>query len=258
MTSIRRRPVAPRLAFAALLAGVGVLALAACTQEGPAAPRDMASGAEPVLMFNTLPVRAQALDGFLPVMRANVAASRQEAGNLSFDVYQREEGGSDLFLFERWESPAALDAHMQTPHLRAVADAASTALGEPEQSVRLREISEPAPWREPSDAATTRNLIVSLSVRPERREEFVAALLGTVAPSRAAPGNLVFDVYEDVNDPNTLVILERWTSVVAHEAHLTQPYNEPLNAIFEQSLAAPLAEGRRLLRDVSAPQGGQP
>lgn len=140
---------------------------------------------------------------------------------------------------------------MQTPHLRAVAEAAQNALAGPEVSVRLRALSETAPWPAVADPDATRNLIISLQIRPERRAAFVEALLATVAPSRAAPGNLGFDVYEDINDPNALVIVERWTAPAAHEAHLAQPYNAPLNAIFEDSLARPLAEGRRLLRDVS-------
>lgn len=210
-------------------------------------------GDEPVIMLVTLPIQEDSLGEFLPVMQRNVQQSRLESGNISFDVYQRETGESDLFLFERWETQAALDEHMQTAHLLAVETALEHTLreGEDPATVHLIALSDSAPQQTIPSPQTTRNVVVSLYIKPEAREAFVAALLATVEPSRAAPGNYEFDVYQDVSDPNALVIVERWESVAAHEAHLEQPYNEPLNAIFESSLARPLGEGRRLLSDVA-------
>lgn len=236
-----------------LRAGALAAALALTFGAASACADTRADTDEAVTMFVTLPIQPDALESFLPVMRENIAGSRAEPGNISFDVYRSEGGGADLFLIERWESEAALDTHMQTPHLQAVITRVETDLRAPAEEVRLTRLSDPAPWPEVDDPLPTRNLIVSLQIRPERRDEFVEALLATVEPARAAPGAIVFDVYQHEDDPNALVIIERWESPQAHEAHLEQPYNEPLNAIFEESLARPLAEGRRLLSDVSVP-----
>lgn len=39
---------------------------------------------------------------------------RKEEGCLEYEIYQKE---ADLFVFERWESRDALDAHLKTEHM---------------------------------------------------------------------------------------------------------------------------------------------
>lgn len=206
------------------------------------------------IMLVTLPLHEEALDDFMPIMHENVRESRAEPGNIAFNVYSLEDGGSDLFLVELWESEEALASHMETPHLGAVETAVETALRAPATTVNLVELSPTVAPAEIPSPATTRNVIVSLQLLPEERDAFVEVLLDTVEPSRSAPGNLGFDVYQDIEDPNAIVLVERWESAEAHEAHLEQDYNEPLNAIFESSIAEPLVDGpdgRRLAQDVS-------
>jgi quinol monooxygenase YgiN len=43
----------------------------------------------------------------------------QEAGCLEYSIYQKDKKSNDLFLFERWESREALDAHLATDHMKA-------------------------------------------------------------------------------------------------------------------------------------------
>ena len=51
------------------------------------------------------------------VLRELVAVTRAETGCLLYDLHVRE-GDPTLFMFyERWESDAALDAHLTSPHV---------------------------------------------------------------------------------------------------------------------------------------------
>jgi quinol monooxygenase YgiN len=43
-------------------------------------------------------------------------ASREEPGCLSFDAYLKTGDANSLVLLERYESPAAFEAHRATPH----------------------------------------------------------------------------------------------------------------------------------------------
>jgi len=213
-----------------------------------------ASAAEPVLLFNTLPIRADVQAEFLPVMQNNAQQTRKEPGNTSFDVFMAEDGDSTIYLFEQWQDQAALDAHMETPHLQAVAARAGSAMepGRTESSIRLEKLS---PDREPAAAlpANTRNVIVTLHVDPDYRDRMQQALLDVVDDSRAAPGNLRYDVYCQVDDPNAFVVFERWASVEAHETHLALPYNAPLGQLLEVALTRPIADTRLLLEDAAPP-----
>ena len=49
-------------------------------------------------------------------------ASRAEEGNIKYDYYIPTDGSSDLFLLEKWRDKEALSEHMQTPHLKRLAE----------------------------------------------------------------------------------------------------------------------------------------
>jgi quinol monooxygenase YgiN len=54
----------------------------------------------------------------MPVARATLAASRQEAGCLAYSyAFDVEERGL-VHVFEQWESPAHLEAHFREPHMK--------------------------------------------------------------------------------------------------------------------------------------------
>jgi quinol monooxygenase YgiN len=46
----------------------------------------------------------------------NIAGTRTEAGNLSYDMHSHIEDGNRLVLVECWESRAHLSAHFNAPH----------------------------------------------------------------------------------------------------------------------------------------------
>ena len=59
------------------------------------------------------------------------AASRQEAGNLRFDVLQHAMRGNHFTVIEQWRNQDALDAHVATVHARAYRDALQPLTGSP-------------------------------------------------------------------------------------------------------------------------------
>lgn len=239
-----------KLPLLMMATGIGLAAT-----DGIAASNDTAHSN--IIMLNTLPVSPEALDSFLPVMQNNAQRSREESGNISFDVFQKESGSPTIFLFEQWKSKDALDTHMQTPHLNAVIDAAGTAMqkGLKEDSLKLQKLTSDD---EPTDIETplqTRNVLVKLQAKPEQLEALIAALMDVAKPSRGAEGNIRWDVYQGIENPNTLVIFERWQSIEDHERHQIQPYNQPVVSVMETALAEPIStENRFLLKDVSVQQ----
>ena len=44
--------------------------------------------------------------------------TRREAGCLQYQLYQNNQDSQDLVFVEEWESDAAVDAHLQTIHIR--------------------------------------------------------------------------------------------------------------------------------------------
>lgn len=66
------------------------------------------------------------------------------------------------------------------------------------------------------------------SIDPARRDEFLAFIRGIIPGERQTPGIVSFDVYEDVVEVNTFLMVEQWedeaalddyTETEAYEAH---------------------------------------
>lgn len=48
-----------------------------------------------------------------------IESTRQEQGNISYELLASTEDENVLLMFEKWESKEALDIHMQTEHFKA-------------------------------------------------------------------------------------------------------------------------------------------
>jgi (4S)-4-hydroxy-5-phosphonooxypentane-2,3-dione isomerase len=68
-------------------------------------------------------------------------------------------------------------------------------------------------------------LVVSLNVKPDMREQFLAAAQDDSTCSvRDEPGCLRFDVLQDVNDENRYYFYEVYRDDAAFAAHATMPH----------------------------------
>lgn len=55
---------------------------------------------------------------FLEAFRINYEGTRQEPGNLRFDVLRDPNDENNFLIYEVFESEAALDEHRKTPHYK--------------------------------------------------------------------------------------------------------------------------------------------
>lgn len=76
----------------------------------------------------TFQVVSGKMDGFLPLMLDNAAASReQEAGCHRFDVLTDQAKPDQVFLYELYTDRAAFNAHCESPHFKSF-NAATSAM----------------------------------------------------------------------------------------------------------------------------------
>jgi len=73
-----------------------------------------------------------------------IAPTRAEAGNLLYDLHQAPDQPAIFYFHEQWQDEAALQRHMETPHLKALAQAAEGLQVEPFSVLITRMISPPA------------------------------------------------------------------------------------------------------------------
>ncbi len=51
------------------------------------------------------------------VLKALIAPTRRDPGHIRYDLHRDLENPRAFVFYETWESKAALDAHLETPHL---------------------------------------------------------------------------------------------------------------------------------------------
>lgn len=69
-----------------------------------------------------------------------VEKTRAEPGCRAFTLHDNWENGKELYLYEVWDTEAALDEHHEQPYTRAVFDSYQNWLSQPVEIIRLRQI----------------------------------------------------------------------------------------------------------------------
>jgi quinol monooxygenase YgiN len=70
-----------------------------------------------VATFEARPGREARLKKMLTSL---LAPTRQEAGCINYDLHQSPDKPGRFLFHENWTSQAALDAHLQSPHMKAM------------------------------------------------------------------------------------------------------------------------------------------
>ncbi len=66
--------------------------------------------------------------------------------------------------------------------------------------------------------------IAKFIAKPGREEELHKALLTLLAPTRAEPGCISYELYQNVENPRIFTMTECFESKDAFDVHSTQPY----------------------------------
>jgi quinol monooxygenase YgiN len=90
----------------------------------------------------TLIVRVQVKEGaekqFEAAFAKAIPATRKEKGNLAYDLNRDTQDPSRYLVYERWKDLTALEAHLKTPHIKALlAELPKVTVGPPESQVLL-------------------------------------------------------------------------------------------------------------------------
>lgn len=72
-----------------------------------------------VTVAGSIPVKPECREAAVAACAVMAAATKPEAGCLMYDFYCDLADPCRLFVFEEWESRAALDVHTATPHMAA-------------------------------------------------------------------------------------------------------------------------------------------
>ena len=161
--------------------------------------------------------------------------TRTEDGNLRSEVLTRIGQPHQFAMLEAWTDQAAFDAH--------AASTGATRLRDGLQAIRIAPldcrahvgVSVGPLGREAGGTVVW--VATHVDVVPPRKDEGLAALAALAEASRGAPGNLRFEVVQQINRPNHFTVIEIWKDAAALENRAT-------------------AEATRRFRDALGPMSG--
>ena len=88
----------------------------------------------------TVFVKSGKVAPFLEATLANARNTRQEAGNLRFDVLQSEQDPCRFLLYEAYRSPEDFKRHQQTEHYLTWKTTVADWMAEPRQGIKHQSI----------------------------------------------------------------------------------------------------------------------
>jgi quinol monooxygenase YgiN len=205
----------------------------------------------PLVILGTPPISQESYETFLPILLDDVVKTRLEEGNISFELFEPEDGKKDLLSVERWKNRAAFEKHIEFPYVKAFLEHLPTALREGEEQVAIfMKDLLPTTAKPIASPQTTKNIISVISVKQESVESVIKALLDVAKAARSEDGNLVYDVFQDISNASRLVVFQRWAASDAYAAHRGQAKQRELDDLLAKSLTQPNREIGRVVRDI--------
>jgi quinol monooxygenase YgiN len=155
-------------------------------------------------------------DGVASLERYREAA-READGNLRCEVVSRIGQPHQLAILEVWKDQNAFEANRRSAH--------TTQLRDTIQAIRNAPIDERVHIAasvgalQPGPEGNVVYVITHVDVVPPRKDDGLAALRQLGDDSRAAAGNLRFEVVQQTSRPNHFTVIEIWKDAKAVEAH---------------------------------------
>jgi quinol monooxygenase YgiN len=199
--------------------------------QAPPAP----SGDHPIHIATYIEVLPSAATTARAELRCYRDATRREPDNRRCEVLTRIGQPHHFVVLAVWASQAAWDAHGRSPHAAAMREKIQAVRGAPvDDRVHVALSVGPLGGSAAGDAVY---VVTHVDVIPPRKDDGLAALVRLAEDSRAAAGNLRYEVVQQANRPNHFTVVEVWRDAGAVEAHA-------------------MAEATRRFRDALGPMSG--
>lgn len=166
--------------------------------------------AEPIRLNCLVSVAAENRDQYIELCKQHVAASREDEGNIAFDLMESATDSSKFLIFETWADQASLDKHSASQHFADIVPQTS--------ALATTVLQQMQAGVEPEGDFVLR-LNCPTTVSAENREAVIALCKELVASSLADEGNIAYDLYLSTTDPSKMLIFETWKDQESLDKH---------------------------------------
>ena len=102
-----------------------------------------------IIVHGIIPIKSAHRDKALDLAREMSAATRTEAGCISYEFYVGLRDPNTLILLQEWENMEALAGHLRTEHMKVFLDELPNVLAGQVMTRRYQVQAEPEPAKEP-------------------------------------------------------------------------------------------------------------
>ena len=169
----------------------------------------------PLYVVTYVEVRPNARDEGAALMKQYRDASRSSAGNLRAVVVQRVRRPGQFVLVSAWQNKAAWDG--ATEATKGFREKLSAIRNAPADD-RFHNVLSVGPMDIPSAAGAVYG-VTHVDAIPPQKDNAVAALKVLGEATRAASGNLRFEVVQQTNRPNHFTVIQAWRSRQDYDAN---------------------------------------
>jgi quinol monooxygenase YgiN len=183
----------------------------------PAGGQALAQSAGLYVNLADIDVYAGSADKFMAALKANAAASVQEAGCREIEIAVPQDNPSHVFIFEIYNSAAAWDSHQATAHFLKFYGIAAPLMSKldlkPFSSVALNGSA-------PAQSGKLLFNVIDLDIVPAQFDAFVAAAKVNDAATPQDPGAHEANIIVSQKDSHHVVMFESYDDAAALTAHL--------------------------------------
>jgi quinol monooxygenase YgiN len=158
------------------------------------------------------------------LVRQHAQASRKEAGNEAFDVFEEIGRPNRFAILEAWRDKAAYDAHGAASPTAGFRDKLQPLLIGGTGIRMFGPLSVAPPSGEPGADAVY--VLTHVDVFPAGKDQAVDLVKVLAEAARKDPGNLWFDVLQQDGRPNHFTLFEGWRDHKAFEASIMAGHNK--------------------------------
>ena len=182
-------------------------------------------------------VAPEAIPQGIALLKALSAASRNEDGNLRFQVVQERDRPSRFVVIEAWKDQAAFEGHRKGKPYAEFNEKLGPIRNAPPDE-RVHNALAPAAQM----PAVDRNaiwVVTHVDVPPPSKDACIGELKTLVEASRKDAGTAMFEVVQQTNRPNHFTVVEIWKDRRTFEAHGTTEHTRRFRANLGPMLGAP-------------------
>jgi quinol monooxygenase YgiN len=166
--------------------------------------------------------------------------SSTDSENLGIDLVQETGRQNRFVMVEVWKDESCFRAHEQTQRAEQFRARFKAIHNSPsDQRVHHAFTIGPAPAARKRD---TLCLVTHVDVPPPRKSEAETLLKSLAEESRRDPGNVRYDVFQQIDRPNHFTVFAEWKDQAAFDSHEMKPHRRSFRETLWPMLGSPYDE----------------